>query len=152
MGLTFCYTMSIMKNQGETMKLSTLVNEVNAEQEALQKANDLITVVEKLCDDLTNAMHERWEHTRGKTTHNYTIGKKYIRIYSVEDGRPSSAWGFINIKEFKKGLAGITFKSGDVLKCAGWKTPALNAPRGNLFDGYEIPSNSMRIYGPDYLR
>ena len=28
----------------------------------------------------------------------------------------------------------------------------LNAPRGNLFEGYPIPPNSMRIYGPDYLR
>ena len=54
--------------------------------------------------------------------------------------------------EFQKGNTGITFKEGDVLKCAGWKTPALNAPRGNLFEGYPIPPNSMRIYGPDYLR
>lgn len=134
------------------MKLSTLVKEVNAEQEALQKATELADLVEKLCEDLTTAMHNRWEHTIGKTTHDYSIGKKYIRVYSVEDGKPASAWGFINIKEFKKGLAGITFKSGDVLKCAGWKTPALNAPRGNLFDGYEIYPDSMRLYGPDYLR
>ena len=43
-------------------------------------------------------------------------------------------------------------KKGDVLKAAGWKTPALNKARGNLFDGYNIDPNSMRIYGPDYLR
>lgn len=134
-----------MRNKGDNMKLSQLVNEVNQEQ-------DLMFLVNKLCDDLTNAMHERWEHTRGRTTHGYSEGKKYIRIYSIEDGRPSSAWGFINKTEFKKGLCGITFKVGDVLKCAGWKTPALNAPRGNLFDGYDINPNSMRIYGPDYLR
>ena len=42
----------------------------------MKKATALIDVVEKLCEDLTNAMHERWEHTRGKTTHNYSIGKK----------------------------------------------------------------------------
>ena len=48
--------------------------------------------------------------------------------------------------------SGITFKEGDILKSAGWKTPALNAPRGNILEGYEIPPNSMRIYGPDYLR
>jgi hypothetical protein len=57
-----------------------------------------------------------------------------------------SAWGFINKKDFNH------FKKGDVLKCAGWKTPALNQPRGNLFNGYDINPNSMRIYGPDYLR
>ena len=107
---------------------------------------ELLKLVEKLCEDLTNAMHTRWEHTRGKTTHNYSVGQKYIRIYSEENGSMKSAWGFINKKDFKH------FKKGDVLKCAGWKTPALNQPRGNLFNGYDINPNSMRLYGPDYLR
>ena len=107
---------------------------------------ELQTLVEKLCEDLTNAMHTRWEHTRGETTHNYSVGQKYIRIFSEEKGQPRSAWGFINKKDFNH------FKKGDVLKCAGWKTPALNQPRGNLFNGYDINPNSMRLYGPDYLR
>ena len=107
---------------------------------------ELKVLVEKLCEDLTNAMHTRWEHTRGKTTHNYSVGQKYIRIYSEENGSMKSAWGFINKKDFNH------FKKGDVLKCAGWKTPALNQPRGNLFNGYDINPNSMRLYGPDYLR
>jgi hypothetical protein len=132
------------------MKLSELVNDVNAEQVALEKADQLCTVVEKLCEDLTTAMHERWEHTRGETTHDFSIGKKYIRVYSVENGEPASCWGFINILEFTKGE--VSFKSGDVLKSAGWKTPAINQPRGNLFNGYDIPPLSPRLYGPDYLR
>ena len=105
-----------------------------------------LELVEKLCENLTNAMHERCEHSRGVTTHNYSVGQKYIRIYSEENGSMKSAWGFINKKDFKH------FKKGDVLKCAGWKTPALNQARGNLFNGYDINPNSMRIYGPDYLR
>ena len=132
------------------MKLKELVNEVNAEQDALEKADKLCTAVEKLCEDLTTAMHEKWEHTRGETTHDFSIGKKYIRVYSVENGRPASCWGFINILEFTK--CNVKFESGDVLKSAGWKTPAINQPRGNLFDGYDIPPHSMRLYGPDYLR
>ena len=107
---------------------------------------ELLELVEKLCENLTNAMHERWEHSRGVTTHNYSVGQKYIRIYSEENGSMKSAWGFINKKDFKH------FKKGAVLKCAGWKTPALNQPRGNLFNGYDINPNSMRLYGPDYLR
>ena len=75
---------------------------------------ELLELVEKLCEDLTNAMHTRWEHSRGVTTHNYSVGQKYIRIYSEENGSMKSAWGFINKKDFNH------FKKGDVLKCAGW--------------------------------
>jgi hypothetical protein len=144
-------------DKGDNMKLSELVSEVNAEQTAMEKADKLCTAVEKLCEDLTTAMHEKWEHTRGETTHDFSIGKKYIRVYSVENGQPASCWGFINILEFTKGNANLSvgsvkFESGDVLKSAGWKTPAINQPRGNLFDGYDIPPHSMRLYGPDYLR
>ena len=113
---------------------------------------ELKVLVEKLCEDLTSALNQRFEHTIGETTHNYSVGQKYIRVFSEENGQPRAAWGFINKKEFQKGATGITFKEGDVLKCAGWNTPALNAPRGNLFNGYDINPNSMRLYGPDYLR
>ena len=113
---------------------------------------ELKQLVENLCEELTSAMHTRWEHSRGVTTHGYSVGQKYIRIFSEEKGQMKSAWGFINKKKFQKGNTGITFEAGDVLKCAGWQTPALNAPRGNLFKGYHIDPNSMRLYGPDYLR
>ena len=68
-------------------------------------------------------IHERWEHSRGVTTHNYSVGQKYIRIYSEENGSMKSAWGFINKKDFKH------FKKGDVLKC-GWKTPGSKSTKG----------------------
>ena len=57
---------------------------------------------------------------------------------------------FLNTDKQTRSNTGITFKEGDILKAAGWKTPALNAPRGNLFEGYQI--FGMRKYGPDYLR
>ena len=65
---------------------------------------ELQTLVEKLCEDLTKAMHTRWKHSRGVTTHNYSVGQKYIRIFSEENGQARSAWGFINKKEFQHGL------------------------------------------------
>ena len=131
------------------MKLSELVNEVNQEQ-------DLMYLVNELCETLTDATHKRWKHTIGKTYFSYKDGPKYIKIINNDDnGFNTSVWGFINKKEWQKGRTGITFKEGDILKAAGWATPALNAPRGNLFDinikGYVDP-NSSRIYGPDYLR
>tara|TARA_E500000178_G_scaffold320210_1_gene343133 strand:- start:822 stop:1214 length:393 start_codon:yes stop_codon:yes gene_type:complete len=129
-----------MKNQGDNMKLSELVNEVNTEQELLQ-----------LCDKLVADLLE--EHltqypTLTDYSYFYKVSRKYIKIIT-NSGNQQSVWGFINRFEFQKGNTGITFKEGDVLKAAGWATPALNAPRGNLFDGYKIVG--MRKYGPDYL-
>ena len=59
--------------------------------------------VERLCEVLTNATHKQWKHTRGKTSHTYSVGQKYIRIISCEHGEHRSVWGFINKKEFQKG-------------------------------------------------
>ena len=108
---------------------------------------------QELCDTLTEATHTKWEHTRETTTHTYKVGQKYIKIIICENGngrqpQHKSVWGFIN-------KSNPNFKEGDILKSAGWTTPALNKPRGNLLEidikTYCDP-NSMRIYGPDYLR
>ena len=126
------------------MNLSTLVNEVNQEQELLELVN-------KLCDDLLKAQLERFP-TLTEYSYSYKVSRKYIKIISQSNNQ-RSVWGFINRADFTS-PKGITFKCGDVLKSAGWATPALNAPRGNLFEngdeGYVI--TGMRQYGPDYLR
>ena len=106
---------------------------------------DLNDLCKDLCEQLTWAMHTRWKHSRETTTHTYKVGQKYIKIIVCENDESRSVWGFIN-------KSNPNFKEGDVLKSAGWATPALNKARGNLFDGYQIDPNSMRIYGPDYLR
>ena len=124
------------------MKLSELVNEVNNEQELLQ-------LCDKLCEDLLKEHLKQYPTLTEYSFEYETRGRKYIKVIQ-NSGNQRSVWGFINKKEFKKGSTGITFRSGDVLKAAGWGTPALNAPRGNLFDGYEI--FGMRKYGPDYLK
>jgi hypothetical protein len=123
------------------MKLSELVNEVNKEQELEQ-------LCQKLCDDLLKE-HQRQYPTLTDYSYEYKVSRKYIKVIS-NSGNQRSVWGFINRFEFQKGNTGITFKEGDVLKAAGWATPALNQPRGNLFEGYQIMG--MRKYGPDYLR
>ena len=92
-------------------------------------------------DDFRKKMNEDYEN-------NFTItyGKKYIKIIECREGHPSSVWGFINVGNKK-------FQVGDVLKAAGWAAPALNAPRGNILEGYEIGVNhkTHRVFGPDYL-
>ena len=130
----------MIKNKGENMKVSELVNEVNQEQELLQ-------LCDKLVGDL-QVVHLEQFPTLTEYSYSYKVSRKYIKII-IDSGNQKSVWGFINKSEWTK-PSGITFKCGDVLMSAGWATPALNAPRGNLFEGYKI--TGMRKYGPDYLR
>ena len=65
----------------------------------------------------------------------YLPGNKYLKIITEK-----SVWGFINLKN-------KNFKDGDILKASGWSAPALNKPRGNIFNNnYEISWT-----GPKYL-
>jgi hypothetical protein len=67
----------------------------------------------------------------------YTDGKKYIKII-----RENSVWGFIVKDSDNK------FKRGDILKAAGWATPAKNKARGNIIDQ---DFSWVRWTGPEYL-
>ena len=61
-------------------------------------------------------------------------GRKYLKVCNG-----NSVWGFIN-------LTNPNFKEGDILKAAGWRTPALNQARGNIFEDY-----SVAWTGPHYI-
>ena len=65
-------------------------------------------------------------------------GKKYTKITSR-----GSAWGFIVAVDNDK-----KFRKGDILKPAGWATPARNHARGNILDG----GYAISWTGPAYLR
>jgi len=64
-------------------------------------------------------------------------GRRYIRIVS-KDPSSGSAWAFIDIT------------NGDVLKPAGFRTPARHA-RGNIYDQWN-GLKAVSAYGPAYLR
>jgi len=77
----------------------------------------------------------------------YTIssgGGKYIRInHTSKRGGGASAWGFIAVVDNPaKG-----FKKGDLLKAAGYNTPAKHA-RGNILNG----DAKYDKYSPTYLK
>ena len=77
----------------------------------------------------------------------YTIssgGGKYVRItHKNRKGGQESAWGFIALVDNpSKG-----FQKGDLLKAAGYNTPAKNA-RGNILNG----TAKYDKYSPAYLR
>jgi len=64
-------------------------------------------------------------------------GRKYIKV--IKD---NSVWGFIVKKDDDK------FKAGDILKAAGWRTPARNRARGNVI---EADFSWVRWTGPAYI-
>jgi hypothetical protein len=121
------------------------------QEEKVMKESNLIEKVEILCKELTDTLHAAYKHT-ANDYYDYSVGKKYIKI--ISNGSQTSVWGFINISEFVKErkmtneIKKVTFKEGDVLMSAGWNTPALNAPRGNLLKGYSAQGN---MHGPSYL-
>jgi hypothetical protein len=121
------------------------------QEEKVMKESNLIEKVEILCKELTDTLHAAYKHT-ANDYYDYSVGKKYIKI--ISNGSQTSVWGFINISEFVKErkmtneIKKVTFKEGDVLMSAGWNTPALNASRGNLLDGYSAQGN---MHGPTYL-
>ena len=55
-------------------------------------------------------------------TISFTVGKKYARLITTHAGETRSAFGFIDLT------------NGNILKCAGWATPAKGA-RGNIRRG-----------------
>ena len=67
-------------------------------------------------------------------------GKKYIKL--KED---TSVWGFISMVDGL--LKNSPIKKGDLLKPAGWRTPAKHS-RGNIFNG----TDNWSYYGPEYLK
>lgn len=82
-------------------------------------------------DEIKNRMIKEFEDSVY-----YKEGKKYIKV--IKDG---SVHSFIVAGEDK------AFKIGDILKPAGYATPARNAARGNIFEEY-----SVRWTGPNYLK
>ena len=69
----------------------------------------------------------------------YLPGSKYLKVIK-KLGTQTIVWGFINLKNKK-------FKEGDLLKASGWRAPALNKSRGNIFDNNYV----INWTGPKYL-
>ena len=69
-----------------------------------------------------------------------SVGRKYIKLTCG-----LSAWGFISRVDGV--LKGSPIKKGDLLKAAGYNTPAKHS-RGNIIDG----TASYGEHGPSYLK
>ena len=70
-------------------------------------------------------------------------GRKYLKIISSRRNGQRCVWGFVVATDDHK-----KFKKGDILKAAGFNSPATNAARGNIFDD----SYMIQWTGPLYLK
>lgn len=95
--------------------------------------------IDQLCKDIEKQHFADFPNLTDYSV-TYKAGRKFAKIIISSPG--DSVWGFINLTHEK-------FNEGDVLKAAGWAKPALNSPRGNLFEGYVIDKRT--VYGPGYM-
>ena len=73
------------------------------------------------------------------------VETKYYYKFLKANGSGQSVHSFI-VKEDKE-IRRKQWKKGDILMAAGFNTPALNKPRGNIFGEYKV-----QWTGPLYLR
>jgi len=76
------------------------------------------------------------------------ISDKWVRVVTVENGRDSSVYAFICLKDYTTKTLG-QLKTGDIHKPATFKVAAKHA-RGNVFDADF--GKCLTPYGPVYLK
>ena len=112
------------------------------------KPNPMVGDFDKAMDRLVENIHKdyqgwssRIEYSSGVEKVDITIktGRKFIKII-----RDNSVWGFVAKADGTH--KGVPMKMGDVLKAAGWASPAKHT-RGNIFDNNQ---DYFRWTGPDY--
>lgn len=89
-----------------------------------------------------------YTHSPAPTHRADFISDKWVRVVTVDNGRDSSVYAFICLKDGEtKGLGKL--KAGDIHKAATFKAPAKHA-RGNVFDANF--ANCLTPFGPVYLK
>tara|TARA_B100001113_G_C21078766_1_gene608921 strand:- start:317 stop:730 length:414 start_codon:yes stop_codon:yes gene_type:complete len=109
-----------MEKQLKILK-EAIVSDYRRWNEASKRANDFSFDVDEKVDEFEAKLEIK-------------EGSKYIRIDTDR-----SVWGFVN-------KANPKFEVGDILKAAGYRAPALNRARGNIFREY-----SVAWTGPHYI-
>ena len=98
-----------------TRYLETIKSDYTTYMRRGEKTDTMKSVGEKMIKEFVEGIH-------------FTVGQKYIRVVT-SNGHQRSVHSFIvNTYEDNK------FQFGDILKAAGWATPARNFRRGNVFE------------------
>ena len=113
------------------------------------KPNPMVGDFDKAMDRLVENIHKDFNGFRDRTVYksvnvdraSITVktGRKFIKII-----RDTSVWGFVAKADGVH--KGVPMKMGDVLKAAGWASPAKHT-RGNIFDNNQ---DYFSWTGPDY--
>ena len=126
-----CDTVYMMKTLRETYIMN---NEIQALIENIKA--DYASFMTRGCDEGITDIRKNMINEFNSTIR-VDEGRKYIKILTK-----GSVWGFI-----VKGADDKQFKQGDILKAAGWASPARNKARGNIIQG----GYTVQWTGPLYL-
>lgn len=116
------------------------LTQVESVSAPVDKTAAMMEALEKLRQIMINN-YKNWGGNRNRevTLDDYDIefefGSKYIKVVHTARSQSRSVAGFVVADEKHK-----KFAYGDLLKQAGWKAPAMNFSRGNVFelDGKDI--------------
>ena len=117
-----------------------MINGIKPEPSVSDFDSALLRLLDNIHKDY-EGWSNRIEYSSGAERVNITMkpGRKFIKII-----RDNSVWGFVAKADGMN--KGVPMKAGDVLKAAGWASPAKHT-RGNIFDNKQ---DYFRWTGPDY--
>ena len=95
--------------------LETIKSDYATSMRRGEKTDTMKSVSEKMIKEFVEGLH-------------FTVGQKYIRVVTSNGSQHSVHSFIVNTYEDNK------FQFGDILKAAGWATPARNFRRGNVFE------------------
>ena len=98
-----------------TSYLETIKSDYTTYMRRGEKTDTMKSVSEKMIKEFVEGLH-------------FTVGQKYIRVVTSHGHQRSVHSFIVNTYEDNK------FQFGDILKAAGWATPARNFRRGNVFE------------------
>jgi hypothetical protein len=98
-----------------TSYLETIKSDYTTSMRRGEKTDSMKSVCEKMIKEFVEGLH-------------FTVGQKYIRVVTSNGSQRSVHSFIVNTYEDNK------FQFGDILKAAGWATPARNFRRGNVFE------------------
>ncbi len=113
-------------------QIDTLIEDIVKDYAGWQKN----CAIARNSDTISSIQKDMYKKFKDNIT--YKVGSKYVKIYQ----KGGSVWGFVVISDKDK-----KFKKGDILKAAGYNSPARNAARGNIIDG----GYCIQWTGPLYL-